>query len=129
MAIGGTFHLSGLWPPMSEAVRYLLKWAQYYQLQAQITEGFRSPAEQAALYRQGRTPYEIEHRIRKLGQGGAVTDAPPGESPHQYGLAVDVEGPDQRAVIALAQAIGFGTVTWDPAHIEWPGWRQLITRG
>lgn len=125
MAVSGTLHLSGLWPPMAEAVRYLLQWCQYYNLQGQIVSGFRSNQEQAALYAKGRTAYEVQQRISKGGAGGAVTDAPPGYSAHNYGLAVDIEGADQRAIISLARQIGFGTVSWDPAHIEWPGWQHL----
>ena len=128
MAVSGTLYLSGLWPPFAEAVRYLLAWCQSYNLEAQITSGYRSCEEQAALYSQGRTPYEIAHGVSKHGTGGAVTDAPPGASAHNYGLAVDVEGRDQAAVISLARAIGFGTVSWDPAHIEWPGWSSLVQR-
>ena len=44
----------------------------------QVVQGFRSWAEQAKLYRQGRgDPGEI------------VTNAPPGHSYHEFGLAVD----------------------------------------
>lgn len=43
------------------------------------TTGYRSPAEQAKLYFQGRTV-----------PGKIVTDARPGLSAHQYGIAVDV---------------------------------------
>lgn len=126
MAISGTWYLSGLWPPFAEAVRYLLAWSEYYGLQAQIVSGYRSSADQAALYAQGRTPSEIAGRVHKQGRGGAVTDAPPGASAHNYGLAVDFEGRDQASVVQLAKALGFGTVSWDPAHVEWPGWNSLI---
>lgn len=126
MALSGTSYLYGLWPPMAEAVRYLQAYCDYYGLRASITSGFRSMQEQAALYSQGRTPAEVQSRVRKQGRGGAVTDAPPGQSAHNYGLAVDVEGPDQAAVISLAGQIGFGLVSWDPAHIEWPNWQSLL---
>lgn len=124
--IGGQWYLSGLWPPFANAVQYLSAWCEYYGLSAEIVSGYRSMQEQTALYAKGRTPSEITHQIPKHGQGGAVTDAPPGRSAHNYGLAVDVEGRDQTAVVQLARAIGFGTVSWDPAHIEWPGWSSLV---
>lgn len=124
--LAGTYHLSGLWPPMAEAVRYLQQWIDYQQLTVTIVSGYRPMAEQQKLYALGRTPAEIAARVRKQGRGGSVTDAPPGSSAHNYGLAVDVEGRDQRAVLALAGHIGFGLVSWDPAHIEWPGWQQLV---
>lgn len=124
--IAGSWYLSGLWPPFSDAVRYLNAWANYFGLDAQIVSGYRSLEEQARLYAQGRTQYEIDARVRKSGRGGSVTDAPPGSSAHNYGLAVDYEGPDQSSVIELARQIGFGTVSWDPAHVEWPGWQSLV---
>lgn len=126
MALSAGLHLSGLWPPMAEAVRYLQLACEYYRLDARIVSGSRSLQEQQRLYAQGRTPAEIANRVRKQGRGGAVTDAPPGSSAHNYGLAVDVEGPHQRQVIALARHIGFGTVSWDPAHVEWPGWQTIV---
>lgn len=127
MAVSGTSYLYGLWPPMSEAVRYLLAWAAYYNLEGSIVSGLRSNSEQATLYAKGRTRDQILRQVALQGRNGSVTDAPPGSSAHNYGLAVDVEGRDQSAIIQLAAAIGFGTVSWDPAHIEWPGWRSLIS--
>jgi LAS superfamily LD-carboxypeptidase LdcB len=88
--------------------------------------GYRSLSEQAALYAKGRTAAEISARISKHGAGGAVTDAPPGSSAHNYGLAIDIEGRDQATIIALGKWIGFGTVSWDPAHLEWPNWQHLL---
>lgn len=127
MAISGTYLLSGLWPPFAEAVRFLLAWCEYFKLNATITSGYRSMEEQAALYRIGRTPTEVQQKLRLQGQRGAVTDAPPGQSAHNYGLAIDIEGPDQQSVLSLARQLGFGLVSWDPAHIEWPNWRALIS--
>lgn len=128
MAVAGTLYLSGLWPPFSEAVRYLLAWSNSYGLQGEIVSGYRSMQEQAALYAQGRSQSEIIARTSFRGARGTVTDAAPGDSAHNYGLAVDVEGRDQASIVSLARAIGFGTVSWDPAHIEWPNWRTLIGR-
>ena len=123
-------HLSGLWPPFREAVRYLQAWTQYYNLTGHISSGFRTSVQQEALYRLGRTLREIAQRVsKKLGVGGVVTNAPPGTSAHNYGLAVDIEGPDQRAILDLARQIGFGTIEDDPGHINWPGWRSLISSG
>lgn len=125
--LSGMWHLSGLWPPMSEAVRYLQQWAEYFRLEGEVVSGFRSSPEQARLYALGRTPNEVARGIAKHGQGGAVTDAQPGDSAHNYGLAVDIEGRDQGAIIQLGAQIGFATVSWDPAHLEWPGWRSLLS--
>lgn len=119
-------HLSGLWPPFAEAVRYLLAWADSVGYQGELVSGYRSQGEQLRLYRIGRTLEQVRDRVSLQGRNGSVTDAWPGESPHQYGLAVDVEGPSQQPVVRLAHAIGFGTVSWDPAHVEWPNWRRLL---
>jgi hypothetical protein len=126
VSISGTYLLSGLWPPFAEAVRWLLQWCEYLNLSATITDGYRPMEEQAQLYQLGRSQWEVSQRVRKFGQGGAVTDAAPGQSAHNYGLAVDFEGPDQRAVRALAERLGFGIVSWDPGHVEWPNWRALL---
>ena len=127
MALSGSSYLYGLWPPFSEAVRYLQAYCSYYNLEGSIVSGLRSNSEQAKLYAQGRTSAQIANRVSLQGRNGSVTDAPPGTSAHNYGLAVDVEGRDQARIIQLAQAIGFGTVSWDPAHIEWPNWKSLVS--
>ena len=127
MSVSGTWYLSGLWPPMAAAVDYLLQYAAYYSLSGLIVSGYRTPGQQAELYLQGRTLAEVANRVSKtIGVGGVVTNAFPGRSPHNYGLAVDFEGRDQASILFLARAIGFVLVNDDPAHIEWPGWRQLV---
>lgn len=126
MALGGTYFLGGLWPPMADAVRFLQQYIEYYNLQVSITSGYRSFEEQAALFAQGRTRSEIINQVRKRGAGGSVTDAPPGQSAHNYGLAVDLDGPHLAYAMDLARQIGFGLVSWDPNHIEWPGWQSLL---
>jgi len=92
-----------------------------------IVSGYRSMEEQLALYKKGRTKLEVAQRVKKTGRDGSVTDAYPGESPHNYGLAIDGEGPDWPRVKAIAAAAGFGTVSWDPPHLEHPAfasWRR-----
>lgn len=125
--ISGDYLLSGLWGPMANAVRgWLMPYAQYYGYSGEIVSGFRSFEDQDRKYRLGRSQYEYNNHIKKQGRDGAVTDAWAGASAHNYGLAVDVEGRDQAKIIALGRQIGFGTVSWDPAHLEWPGWQQLL---
>ena len=124
--LSGTSYLYGLWPPMMEAVRYLQAYASVYSLEGRIASGLRSNQEQATLYAQGRTADEIRRQVSKRIGVDVVTNAPPGRSAHNYGLAVDVEGRDQTKLIQLGAAIGFATVSGDPAHLEWPGWRSLV---
>lgn len=120
-------YLAGLWPPFRAAVTdYLLPWVEYIGAEGRIVSGYRSMAEQTRLYAIGRTPQEIAQRVAKQGRGGAVTDAWPGSSAHNYGLAIDVEGPGQQVIVALGRSLGFGTVSWDPAHLEWPNWTGLL---
>lgn len=121
--IGGSRYLSGLWPPFAGAVSYLLQWGDYLSLHGEIVSGFRSLQEQAQLYAIGRTPEEVAAQTPKQGRDGSVTDALPGQSAHNYGLAVDFDNP---AIRHLAAEIGFGTVSWDPNHVEWPGWRRIV---
>ena len=123
---GGTLLLSGLWPPFATAVQYYLSAADYYGIPVTIVSGYRSMEEQRQLYAKGRTAAEIANHTHLRGARGSVTDAWPGSSAHNYGLAVDISSPRQAEAIQLAQAIGFGTVSWDPSHIEWPQWEALL---
>jgi hypothetical protein len=96
-----------------------------------ITDGYRSLTEQAKLYAQGRTQ-----------PGKIVTYAKPGESPHNYGLAVDLawrKKPGEafwkvslyKKLAPIARDLGF---TWggdwarfkDNPHFEMKGWREII---
>lgn len=69
-----------------------------------VTQGLRSWSEQLALYSQGRTT-----------AGKIVTDAKPGYSWHQFGLAADI----------VPFAID-GSIDWNTEH---PTWKRLIQVG
>lgn len=71
-------------------------------LDALVTCTLRSNAEQAALYAQGRTV-----------PGKIVTKALPGQSAHNYGLAIDIV------------PIVNGKADWDVEHPIWPQLGQL----
>lgn len=94
-----------------------------------ITDGFRSFAEQTALYAQGRTT-----------AGKIVTNAKAGQSAHNFGLAVDLAF--QKAgvlsydavlyakIYPIARALGFELgADWtgftDKPHFEHPNWEKL----
>ena len=94
-------------------------------------QGFRTFALQDALYAQGRTT-----------PGAIVTNAKGGQSPHNYGLAVDVTlltprgadwnyaGPDWQRLIAAVRAaprLHPGAAFGDMDHIEAVHWQQLKT--
>lgn len=95
-----------------------------------ITDGFRSFAEQTELYAQGRTK-----------PGPIVTQARAGESPHNYGLAVDLAFQKNgelsyaanlyKPVYEIARQLGFVLgADWtgfvDVPHFEYPNWRSNI---
>lgn len=74
----------------------------------------RSIAEQEALYAQRDTnPYPVNR---------------PGDSAHQYGLAVDSDVPDAQQPIwrAVREYFGFRVPSNDEVHGEVPGWRALV---
>lgn len=114
--------LSGLYPDFAAAVAWLLNESRRRGWDVYVTSGYRSMAEQKVLYAKGRSVYEQLRQVKKQGRDGSVTDAPPGWSPHNWGLAVDLGGKDYAKAVALAKAAGFGVVSWDPPHVEWPNW-------
>lgn len=97
-----------------------------------ITDGFRSFAEQTELYAQGRTK-----------PGNRVTNAMAGESPHNFGLAVDLAfqkdgklsyAPELYArIYPIARSLGFELgADWmdftDKPHFEHPRWELLAEK-
>ncbi|PWW05075.1 peptidoglycan L-alanyl-D-glutamate endopeptidase CwlK [Paenibacillus cellulosilyticus] len=67
-----------LHPAVAQAIDQLVDEASKLGIEVVITDGFRSSAEQDALYRQGRED-----------SGVVVTQVKGGESYHNYGLAID----------------------------------------
>lgn len=82
-----------------------------------IVEGYRSPQRQQELYNQGRTT-----------PGNIVTNAKPGESLHQYGVAVDFVFRKEGYNVSQAQWKLLGTV--GKSHgFEWGGdWKGFVDR-
>lgn len=70
---------SKLYPPFEDQVNQLLKIAKQNGLDVKVIQGLRTFAEQKKLFDQGRTT-----------PGKKVTNARPGYSFHNYGLAVDI---------------------------------------
>lgn len=68
-----------LYPPFLARVEALLEEAMKDFVAFWVISGFRGYPEQAALYAQGRTE-----------KGHIVTNAKPGQSPHNFGIAVDL---------------------------------------
>ena len=115
----------GLRPELVPWFQWIVAYVQYYDSQAQVTSGYRSSGEQAKLYRrylQGLMPGPV---------------APPGQSMHEQGRAIDIYDNAWDATFdpanppeALAQAgaawqsVGgtwggaFQSVAPDPIHFE-----------
>lgn len=115
--------LDGLKPSVAAAASQFVQEAFRRGIRLRVTSGFRSMAEQQALYDQGRTE-----------PGDIVTYAKPGQSLHNHGLAFDVVelSPDNRVAYwdnprwqeigALGKSYGFewgGDWNWkDWGHFQ-----------
>ena len=67
----------------------LIKRAYLENIYVRITSGYRSNEEQAKLYGQGRANYVYKGKQYANPSASIVTNAKPGTSNHNYGLAVD----------------------------------------
>lgn len=90
-------------PKLAERVRSMAELLESENIEIQVTQGYRSWQEQAELYAQGRTA-----------PGSIVTNAEPGHSYHNFGLAVDVAPFDG------------GIPDWDANH---PAWKRIVAVG
>jgi peptidoglycan LD-endopeptidase CwlK len=91
-------------PTLAAKIRQMADILAGESITFRVTEGLRSWAEQAKLYAQGRTA-----------PGAIVTNAQPGHSYHQFGLAVDV-----------APFAADGAIDWNVNH---PVWKRLVEVG
>ena len=92
-------------PALSDKIHLLAAMLEDEGIVFRVTQGLRTWAEQNTLYQQGRTT-----------PGPVVTNAPPGYSYHQFGLAVDVVPFDQEPP----------QPDWNTSH---PVWQRIITVG
>lgn len=111
--------LSEVMPELSRRVRQIISAASLKGVTLEVTQGYRTFAEQDALWARGRST-----------AGPPVTDAKGGQSYHNYGLAVDLcpckggepDWDDARAfqlVGELALRVG----------LEWGGtWKKSLNR-
>lgn len=133
--------LEDLHPIVAAKVRAFLGLAEQAGIPLLVTQTYRSPEEQAALYAKGR---DAEGRI--VDATKVVTNAPPGTSAHEYGMAVDVVPlkPNGKPwwtapagiwnqLYKLAEQVGLDAlgdrwgeyVSWDKGHFQEPGWKYL----
>lgn len=92
-------------PKLAVLVRQMADQLASEGINVRVTQGLRTWAEQAALYEQGRGSPPV---------GKIVTNAQPGYSYHNFGLAVD-----------LVPMIDIGP-DWNTTH---PVWQRIITVG
>lgn len=79
----------GIHPIVKESTLEIIKRAYKEKIYVLITSGFRGMEEQAALYGQGRQSYVYNGKDYGNPNKPVVTQAKPGSSNHNYGLAVD----------------------------------------
>jgi len=84
-------------PRFSDTIEHLAELLEAEGIVIRVTQGLRSWQQQAVLYAQGRTQ-----------PGNIVTNAPPGHSWHQFGLAVDVAPFDAQ-----------GSPDWNSNDAQW----------
>ena len=129
--------LNGVHRGVVDAYEYACDWFQWLTggtidargrwnggIRPTLTSGFRSAAEQVSLYEnRARNPYPVNR---------------PGDSAHEYGLAIDSWVPDQTVTVdgyrwnswalwtAVREAVGFRVPSNDRVHSEVPNWRDLV---
>lgn len=96
--------LSQVHPKLSNLIQQLASQLAAEGIDLHVTQGLRSFQQQADLYAQGRTK-----------PGPIVTNAPPGHSWHEFGLAVDVVPFDAQ-----------GKPDWNADH---PAWKRIVEVG
>lgn len=80
---------SGIHPVVKESALEMVKHAYQEGIFVQISAGYRSIEEQAKLYGQGRLGYIYDGKNYSDLSKPRVTNAMPGQSYHNYGLAID----------------------------------------
>ncbi|MFF2591042.1 peptidoglycan-binding protein [Peribacillus butanolivorans] len=80
---------SGIHPVVKESALEMIKCAYKEGIFVQISAGYRSMEEQAKLYGQGRLGYSYKGKNYSDLSKPKVTNAQPGQSYHNYGLAID----------------------------------------
>jgi peptidoglycan LD-endopeptidase CwlK len=113
--------LSEVYPGLASKVRQMADTLAAEGTDIRVTQSLRTMAEQEALYAEGRTA-----------PGSVVTDAKPGYSWHNFGLAIDVapltpQGPDWNTshpvwgrIVAIGTALGMDSGSEWRTFPDWP---------
>jgi Phage tail lysozyme/D-alanyl-D-alanine carboxypeptidase len=70
----------------------------------------------------GQSQADLYNQLGK--PGGPRAAAPPGSSPHQYGVAGDVTGIPQSVLEQMASQFGLRAIHSDPNHLELANWQK-----
>lgn len=79
----------GIHPTVKESALQLIRRAYEENIYVLITSGFRSMEEQAVLYGQGRESFVYNGKDYGNPSKPIVTNAKPGQSNHNFGVAID----------------------------------------
>ena len=113
--------LGEVYPGLADKVRKMAQMLETEGIDIRVTQSLRLWAEQEALYAEGRTT-----------PGQIVTNAQPGYSWHQFGLAVDVapltpQGPDWNIghpvwarIVAVGTSLGLDSGAGWRSFPDWP---------
>jgi hypothetical protein len=105
----------GLAPQLVPFAEEAMRRAQRANIRPRVTSVRRNWGEQEELYanyQRGLSPFPAN---------------PPGESPHQYGVAWDsvVPAHDQPVWDQIRASVGWKLYPHDPVHAELPNWRTV----
>ena len=100
-----------IYPPLLEKMDRLIQACAARKVSARPISGFRTWEEQQELFDKGRKT-----------KGETVTNAPPGWSAHNYGIAIDFEADDYSVLAEEAVKVGLdsGMYWCDPKHVQFP---------
>lgn len=112
----GAEKLIGLYEPWRQWCAYVVAVVDRMGFNPRIVSGTRTLREQEQLYKSARAGRS------------KLPAAPPGRSPHNYGLAIDVWAStgNQDAMMRVFQHYGGELVRGDPPHVQYPGFRKAL---
>jgi D-alanyl-D-alanine carboxypeptidase-like protein len=122
----GLLKLAGVDPSVREAARWCIDYAEGFGIPVTVVSGKRTTREQRRLW----TNYQ---QCVATGRFGRTPECrypanPPGESPHEFGLAWDSTVPEEYMDwwAAVRRYVGFHVIERDLPHAEVPNWRAYV---
>jgi peptidoglycan LD-endopeptidase CwlK len=118
--------LNHVHPLLAQKIRQLAQMLSAEGLEIRVAEGLRLWSVQQAYFAQGREPLDIVNEMRRraflqpidtVANIRRITNAPPGYSQHQFGLAVDCDPDDPTR--------GGYQIDWNADHPQWKRMEQV----